>query len=135
MKYYKILNEEECHRGLQLKTGLNVDPEPFNPSGDCEPGGIYFAREDIFAFLNYGPWIREVVIPEDAQVYENPGKPKKWKADKVILRERERININVIKRLIKEGANPRVCDSEPLRWAAHNKYTDIIKLLVPVSVQ
>ena len=133
MKYYKILNEEECHNGLQYKTGLNVDPLPFNPSGDCKPGGIYFAREDILAFLNHGSWIREVIIPEDAQVYENPGEPKKWKADKVILRERERIDVDVIKRLIKEGADPRVCDNEALIWAAENGHTEVVRLLIPVS--
>jgi len=133
MKYYKILNEEEYHNGLQYKTGLNVDPLSFNPSGDCTPGGIYFSREDILAFLNHGPWIREVVIPEDAQVYENLGKPKKWKANKVVLRERERIDINVIKRLIKEGANPKAGNSYALIWAAVNGHTEIVKLLIPVS--
>ena len=35
MNYYKILNESENHQGLQYKTGLNIDPKPFNPSGDC----------------------------------------------------------------------------------------------------
>jgi hypothetical protein len=84
---------------------LNIDPVPFNPTGDCEPGGIYFAREHILAFLNYGLWLRKVTLPDDAQVYENPRKPRKWKADKVILGERERITVDVIKRLFEEGAN------------------------------
>jgi len=133
MDYYKILNRHECHHGLQYNTGLNIDPVVFNPSGDCEPGGIYFSREDILYFLDYGPYIRKVTLPEDAKIYKNPGEPKKWKADKVILGEREEINLEVIKRLIDEGADPNIDNSYPLRWAVNNKYTDIVKLLIPVS--
>ena len=133
MNYYKILKESECHNELQYKTGLNIDPIEFNPSGDCEPGGIYFAKEDILYFLDYGPWIRKVTLPEDAQIYENPGEPKKWKADKVILGEREKITVEVIKRLIDEGADPKINDSYPLRWAARNGHTEIVKLLIPIS--
>lgn len=133
MDYYKITNEKENHNGLQYKTGLNVDILPFNPSGDCKPGGIYFAREDILAFLEYGPWIRKVFIPKGANVYENPGLPEKWKADKVILGEREEINLEVIKRLIEEGANPKADESYALRWAANNGHLEITKLLLPMS--
>ncbi|MDD4081770.1 MAG: ankyrin repeat domain-containing protein [Sphaerochaetaceae bacterium] len=133
MNYYKILNKEECHFGLQYKFGLNIDPKEFNPSGDCEPGGIYFSREDILAFLVHGPWIRKVTLPEDARVYENPGKPRKWKTDKVILGKKEKITAKVIKRLIDEGADPKTCGSWALRWAAMRGYLDIVKLLIPVS--
>jgi hypothetical protein len=133
MKFYKITNEEEYHYGLQYHTGLNVDILPFNPSGNCEPGGIYFTREDILAFLNYGPWIREVIIPEDAQVYENPSSLKKWKADKVILGERRRITVDVVRELIKEGANTKADNSLVLQWAAEHGHTDIVKLLIPLT--
>jgi len=133
MDYYKILNEEECHYGLQYKFGLNIDPIKFNPSGDCRPGGIYFSKEDILYFIDYGPWIRKVTLPEDAQIYENPSKPKKWKADKIILGKKEKISAKVIKRLIDEGINPKIDDSFPLRWAAKKGYTEIVKLLIPVS--
>jgi len=104
VNFYKILNEEETHNGLKYHDGLNEDPLEFNPSGDCESGGIYFAREDILAFLHYGPWIRKVTIPEGESIYENPGSPKKWKAKRVVLGPRRRINLQVIKKLIKEGA-------------------------------
>jgi len=60
VNFYKILNKEEVYFGVKYHDGLNEDPRPFNPSGDCEPGGIYFAREDILAFLSYGPWIRQL---------------------------------------------------------------------------
>jgi ankyrin repeat protein len=130
VNYYKITNQDEIHHKLQYKTGLNVDVLPFNPSGDCQNGGIYFSREDILAFLHYGPWIRKVTIPEDAKVYENPGSPKKWKADKVILGRRSKITTKKIKQLIEEGADLRVNNSGALRWAAWNGHLGIVKLLL-----
>jgi hypothetical protein len=134
MDFYKILNEDEKHHELQYQTGLNIDPVPFDPSGDCKPGGIYFSREHILAFLNYGPWLRKVTLPDNAQVYENPGKPRKWKADRVILGEREKLDdVNIIKRLIDEGADPKIRNSYPLQWAARYGYIEIVKLLIPVS--
>jgi len=133
MNYYKILNKKECHFGLQYKSGLNIDPIKFNPRGNCSPGGIYFSREDILAFIHYGPWIRKVTLPDDAQVYENPSYPKKWKADRIILGEREKITAKVIKRLIDEGADPNADNSWPLRCAAEFGHLDIVKLLLPYS--
>ena len=133
MNFYKITNEEEKHRGMKYKTGLNVDILPFNPSGDCESGGIYFSREDILAFMEYGKWIRKVTLPEDARVYENPGSPKKWKADKVILGRRSRITPRKIKQLIKEGADPKAGGSYALQLAATKGHLEIVKLLISVS--
>ena len=133
MKYYKITNESENHYGFQFETGLNIDTIPFNPSGDCEPGGIYFAREDILAFLKYGVWLRGVTIPEDAMVYENPGNPKKWKADRVMLGKRERITAHTVKRLLEEGAYAKADGSSALEWAAKNGHKEIVELLIPVS--
>jgi len=130
MNFYKILNEKENHHGLQYHDGLNEDPLPFRPYGYCEPGGIYFAREDILAFLDYGPWIRKVTLPEGEPVYENPGLPKKWKAKRVILGPRRRINLQVIKELVEEGADIHVNLEFPLRWAVMNGHLDIVKYLV-----
>ena len=142
MNFYKITNKSEKHHRMQYKTGLNVDIRPFNPKGNCKRGGINFSREDILVFLNFGPWIRKVTLPEDAKVYENPiilkvyenpGIIKKWKADKVILGRRSKITPKKIKQLIEEGANPKIGDSYPLRWAAKNGNLEIVKLLLPVS--
>lgn len=115
MKYYKITNEEECHYGMQYHDGLNVDILPFNPSGDCETGGLYFASEDILHFLDYGPWIREVTLPEGEEVYQNPvinDCPTKFKAHRIILGARRRWDdIEVFKGLVKEGATLKNFDS------------------------
>ena len=130
MNFYKILNENETHHGLKYHDGLNEDPLPFNPSGDCEPGGIYFAREDILAFLYRGPWIRQVTLPEGEPIYENPGSPKKYKAKRVILGPKRRIDLQVIEELVEEGANIHIDYEFPLRWAAANGHLDVVKYLV-----
>jgi len=130
MNFYKITNEEEKHNGLQYKTGLNVDPLPWNPSGDCAPGGIYFSREDILAFIEYGSWIRKVDIQEGVEIYENPGEPKKWKAHEVVLEERRRIDVNVIKGLLEEGADIHIDEELTLKWASENGHLEIVELMI-----
>ncbi|HRS19950.1 MAG TPA: ankyrin repeat domain-containing protein, partial [Bacteroidales bacterium] len=130
MKYYKIVNTEG-HNGLIYHEGINIDPLPFNPSGDCEPGGIYFAKEDILAFVNYGTELYEVEPIGD--VYENPGKPKKYKAHEVNMKYIGKV-IDNIEMLIKEGANIHIDDDFVLRWAAENGHHNIIKLLIKNGV-
>ena len=127
MKFYKITNEEEIHHGLQYHTGLVEDILPFDPSGDC---GIYFASKDILVYLYYGPWIREVTIPEGELVYENPGYPKEYSAHRVILGERRRINVDVVRELVEEGADIHVRNDAALCFAALYGYLDIIKYFV-----
>jgi len=131
MKYYKILSEDETHHDLKYKYGLNVDPVPFNPTGSCRAGGIYFSREDILAFLDYESWIREVRIPVDAQVYEDPDPdPKKWKADKVWLGRKRRITAKVIAELIQAGANIHAHINQALYWANKYGHIEVVKLLL-----
>ena len=129
MEYYKITNEEENHNWLQYSDGLITDPLPFNPSGDCTPGGIYFAAEDILAFLDYGPWIRKVTIPEGEEIYENPGKPKKYKAHRIILGPRRRITAEVIGDLLDQGAYIHADNDYALRLAVMNRHTETAQLL------
>ena len=130
MNYYKLTNKSERHFGMKYNDGLNTDILDFNPSGNCQPGGIYFAREDIFAFLGDNYWIRQLTLPDGESIYENPGTPKKWKAHRVILGKRERITGAVIKRLITEGADVHACDDYALCWASGNGHTEIVKLLL-----
>jgi hypothetical protein len=42
-KVYKVTNEPEFHRGLQLKSGLVVDHQPFDKKEQCSYG-IHFSR-------------------------------------------------------------------------------------------
>jgi len=131
MKFYKILNEEENHNGLQYKTGLNIDPLPFNPSGTCRSGGMYYAQKDILVFLYIGPWIREVTLCPNSNIYKDPGYgAEKWKTDKFILGERTRINSKIIEDLIQEGAYVDGNCSYSLAWCLRNGKLDMSKVII-----
>src|SRR5271156_4589482 len=82
-KYVKILAENLIHHNFQYKEGLNIDTIPFNPSGECEPGGLYYCeREKAYLYANFGPFIADVEIPDDARIY---AEPDRYKADKIII--------------------------------------------------
>ena len=136
MNFYKMMNPYDIHFNLQLIEGLNVDPISFAPTGRCLPGGFYFSREDIFSFVDYRCWIREVTLPLFAKVYEDPGfstmvSPKKWKADRIILGPRRSIwDINTIKSLLDEGATR---DDMLLVWAAQYNRFEALKFLIEIG--
>jgi len=127
-KFYKWI-KPEGHNGMVYKEGLNTDIMPFNPSGNCEPGGIYFSRDSTFAFIRYGEDLYEVTPV--GEVYENPGYPKKWKAHKVKLKfVGKHSDPKVIQRLVDEGASVQADQDEALRWAAFQGYSEIISILI-----
>jgi hypothetical protein len=83
VKYVKILSSDHRHHNFQYKEGLNVDILPFNYDTICGAGGLYFTTiEHVYKFLEYGPYIADVEIPEDAQVVHLNDKSK---ADKIII--------------------------------------------------
>lgn len=125
MKYYKIVNPEG-HHGLVYKNGLNVDPRKFRPYGNCEPGGIYFAREDILAFLEYGTDLYEVEPVDD--VYENPDTPRKWKCKQLNMKYIGKVLDN-IPFLVEQGANIHADYDSSIDWAAKNGHLDVVKYL------
>lgn len=68
-KFVKLVRYEELHNGLQIKEGLNVDPNPFDPDCICCPGGIYFIemdKIDVWKCKNMS--VRKVTIPNNAIV-------------------------------------------------------------------
>ena len=109
-KLVKLTNEECCHNGFSFSEGLNVDTVPFDPTGKCQSGGIYFIHEeDIYLWLHYGGkimyYIWDVEVPADAQVYDEGNK---FKADKLILKNKRTINnyfINPLPLAIKKYKN------------------------------
>ena len=132
-KFYKILNEKECHNDLQYKTGLNVDPNEFQKEGSCVEGGIYFAPvTSILAFCEYGPNIREVTLPNDSQWIKDPGEgDEKYRADKVVFGPRMDLwKVETFQRLVSEGADIHAGDDQALKWAARNGYLEVVEFLV-----
>jgi len=131
MKYYKIVNPKG-HHGLIYKEGLNVDPKPFNPTGTCKPGGIYFAQEDILAFVEYGTELYEV--DPVGEIYKELIKPRKFKAHAVKLKHIGKIDdINTITMLIDEGANIHAYNNYVVCSAAKKGHAKIVKLLIELG--
>ena len=67
---YKALTFNEKHNGYQFVVGRNVDTQPFKTDGCCCPGGIYFSDKNNIRSWSAGySHVRQVLIPDDAQVY------------------------------------------------------------------
>lgn len=129
--YFKITNENEKHRGLQYQDGIVEDILPFNNSQEsCCPGGIYFSDKDnILNFIDYGQWIRQVEIPEDAKWMRDP-EGDKFRASKLFFHPRkELLNIDTLKWLIENGVNIQGDDNAILRRVVGNGNLEILKFL------
>ena len=86
-QFQKCLNNELTHYTFQYKIGLNVDTIPFNPSGYCKPGGLYFTTTKyINEFFDFGLNIALIELCEDAQFYIEPNGTK-FKTNKFIIKE------------------------------------------------
>ncbi|NBX76582.1 MAG: hypothetical protein EBQ92_08510 [Proteobacteria bacterium] len=95
MKYYKVTNKKENHRGFQYKDGLNELKEKFNddPTKSCRDGaaGLYFTTSEyIHKFMDYGINIREVILPVDDPDFKMVKDPytengEVYRANKIIL--------------------------------------------------
>ena len=85
--YYKIVNDNEYHHGLQYCDGLVVDIKRFNsnPKASCVEGGIYFTtKEYLHRFFYCGKIIRPVTIPSDAKAVLDP-MGDKYRADRLFF--------------------------------------------------
>ena len=127
-KLFKIV-DESGHHGLIYKEGWNIDPLPFNPTGDCEAGGIYFSGRDILSFLEYGKSVYEVT--NYSTPYENPGTQKKYKAHEVELKYiGEWKNVEVMKYLIENGADVHADNDVALSCSAEMGHLEVVKYLI-----
>jgi len=92
-KFYKFTNELELHHWLKYQDGEIIDPLPFNPSGKCSKGGMYFFEQSqLLKYDDYviNPrWIREVVLLPESKVYKELNK---YKTDRFVMKERKRFN-------------------------------------------
>lgn len=82
LTYYKVIGNN--HGQLEYKEGIIQDTIPFNPTGTCNAGGIYFTTLDhIYAYYpQYGEKIAEVKIPGGTPVYLDL-QGNKWKAPQI----------------------------------------------------
>ena len=94
--FYKLTNGLEMHNGMYYKTGLNIDRLPFNPTGRCSPGGMYFFSkcqlQNYMYYVKNPVFIRKVVFEDsngiplrNLRIYKEKNK---YKANKFILDER-----------------------------------------------
>jgi hypothetical protein len=129
VKYYKIIAENRTHCGYKFTEGLNTDPLPWNPDVNCKPGGFYFSdAENICGYVNYGPWICKIEVPEDVEIAK---KKTKYKAHEIILGKfKDLRKIKTWKWMIKQGVNIHADDDFALHYAARIGYLELVKFLV-----
>ena len=128
--YYKITNAEENHHGFQYKDGLNVLIEKFNenPEDHCCAGGLYFTdAKNIFKFMEYGIYLREITLPVENPDFKMVREKNKYRANMIILGKRyELANVETIKMLIEAGAE----NDCALRCSAEKGYLEVVKYLI-----
>lgn len=84
-EFYKVLTKDCKHYDFTYQHGLNVDHIPFNPTGICLLGGLYFTEVDKVSYWIdrfKSVYIAKVTIPSNASVYVEKDK---FKADQFIL--------------------------------------------------
>jgi hypothetical protein len=83
-EFYKLLHKDSIHFGFTYQHGLNVDNIPFNPTGKCSAGGLYFTEIDkVSCWIEMNSvYIAKVTIPSNASVYVETNK---FKVDQFIL--------------------------------------------------
>ena len=84
-EFYKVLTTDCKHYDFTYQHGLNVDHIPFNPTGICSLGGLYFTEVDKVSYWIdrfKSVYIAKVTIPSNASVYVEKDK---FKADQFIL--------------------------------------------------
>src|SRR5580692_36275 len=133
--YFKITNEKENHNGFQYVTGLNVLEEEFNddPEKSCCEGGLYFTdAKNIFKFLEYGIYLREIQLPTNPDlkiVKDNTG--DKWRANMIILGKRYELSQKeTFQLLIEAGADVHANNDYAFKWSAERGHLEVIRLLI-----
>lgn len=82
--FFKWINKSRCHHGFTYALGLNVDTVPFDPSGECRAGGLYFTNMvGLCEYEHCGYLLAKIIVPVDAQVVWIDCKT--FKADKIII--------------------------------------------------
>ena len=94
--FCKITRDDENHYGFQYVDGENRENVPFYPTGES---GLHFTTSDhIQQCYNWGTYIREVKIPDDARVYVKKG--HMIKADVIFLGKKKKLSEMTLSQLI-----------------------------------
>lgn len=79
-KYYRLMNPDWVHYGMQWKLGMNEDPLPLETRRQAGPGGLSFCRfQHLFSWRLPLPdndllddyWLGEVEVPPDTEHWTN----------------------------------------------------------------
>ena len=134
-KYYKLTNEEEIHHGFQYKDGLNEDHLPFDETGSCCPGGLYFSdTENILQFLDPYKmyWIREVTPNLEMMVKDPNHDPIKWRSKSLDCQPRKSLtDVDTWIWMFDQGIlNSKKAKDNALRYSSLNGHLEVVKFLV-----
>lgn len=119
--FFKVFNAANYRSGYEYQDGYNDLSKYLDLEGN--PYTCYFTDiEHIFAYLNYGPCYREIIVPEDAELHSstdimsiNP--IPEWNSNKVKLGDVKIFNLANIKDLISKGADISVENYYIVEWA------------------
>ena len=132
--YFKVMNASENHRGFQYQDGLNVLNEEFddNPLHHYCKGGLYFTDiKHVFQFLNFGIYVREIILPIEDPNFKMVVDENKYRANMIVLGKRyELSHVETYKMLLAAGADLHKDDDNALRFSAGNGYLEVVKYLV-----
>ena len=134
-KFFKITNKKEKHHGFQYTDGLNILKEPFAETGSCVPGGLYFTdANNIFEFLDFGVYLREITLPLDDPDFKIVTDNTKWRANKIILGKRYNLwERETFEYLVSVGADVHVDNDFAIRYASEEGHLDVVKYLVSIG--
>ena len=82
--FFKVIGNNR--NNFQYSIGINIDNIEFNPTSECEKGGLYFViKEEIIKYyFDYGNKIAKIIIMDDSLVYIETSK---FKTNKFIIIE------------------------------------------------
>lgn len=135
IKYYKITNNNEYHKGYQYVDGINILDKPFQKDGSCVPGGLYFTTSKyILRYISYGNNLREVQLCNDSEVVIDPSGDK-LRADKIFLGKKYDLSqVDTIKMLIDDDPEPDYIGvRKTIYWAILNENLDVINYLCKIK--
>ena len=132
--FYKITNAEENHFGFQYRDGLNILIDKFDddPTHHCCKGGFYFTDiEYIFAYMSYGIYVREVMLPMENPDFRIVDDAYKYRANMLVFGKRYNLDdVETYKMLIDRGADIGAGGNAALKTNAAAGRMDIVKYLV-----